>query len=111
VLIQIAVFTLVRVMLLWVYGDAPGQEFYIRPMQNLAIHMDNILATLVIVAVGIGAYLLVLLKWRRGYYGVSVFVALLFPALCLVYIVFGYPFEVRVFGEVMPILFMGAFLR
>jgi hypothetical protein len=110
-IVQVVIFVAIRAMLVWVYGDAPGQEFFIRPMQSLAVHMDNILATLAIVAVGLGAYLLVLLKWRRGYYGVSVFVALLFPALCLVYIVFGYPFEVRVFGEVMPILFMGAFLR
>jgi hypothetical protein len=108
--IQVFTFILVKVMISWSLSDYPGQDFYFRPVENIVFHYENLLITIGMIAFGIYAFLSTY-KHKSNHYGLTVFVTLLFPAFILVYIVFGNPFEVRVFGEVMPILFMGAFLR
>jgi hypothetical protein len=108
---QVVIFIGIRYILVQVFSDYDGTAVWIRPIENFLMHMENIGKTLLMVLVA--GFIL-----YRFYKNVSllkrdvvIFVVLLFPILLAEYIIVGYPFEIRVFAEVSPLLLMGAFLR
>lgn len=110
-LVHIVSYIVIRAMLLWLFNDAYGQTMYIHLFENLRLFWQNWALSMVFIAVILYiAYTFTLkaLSMRPEFF---LFVAFLLPVFTALYLVAGYAFEVRVFAEVMPVLFMGTLFK
>ena len=107
---QVLFFIGLRVIMTNVFADFPGDSIWIRPEYNLAVHAENIRQTIEVVIFSSIILLLFFRNVPRLDLSAVVFVGFLLPVSFVLYIICGNAFELRVFAEVMPMLFMGAFL-
>ena len=88
------------------YADNAGNSIYIRPLENAMNYLESPVGLLVLITVATAILIMFFSNKPKS----SGYVSLLFPVLLGMHVVAGAPFETRVFAEIMPVLFMGAFL-
>jgi hypothetical protein len=103
---QVFLYGAVRVCLLVIFADHPGVTMNIRPIENVMIF----LRTPVLASIHWGLFGLVVWacvrRWREHPYFVRVAFVVLLPALLGMYLVVGWPYEIRVFAEAWPVVWM-----
>jgi hypothetical protein len=111
VLLYVIIYVAVKYMLSFVFSDSDGQGAYIQPVLNFLLHVKYYWATIILVFGGWTIFLLFVYNVQFMRKEFAIFVLLLLPVFVAIYGVVGYAFEIRVFAEIMPILFMGAFMK
>ena len=111
ILLYVVLYFCVKAMLSFAFSDAPGQTIYIQPVLNFLLHVKYYWATIILIVTGWGTVMLFIYNVQFMRKEFAIFVLLLLPMLSVVYFVAGYAFEIRVFGEVLPLLLMGAFMK
>ena len=105
-LLQLGIYLALRAVLIWVFRDNPGGEVEYRLGDQLASIINSPAATAAQWVFGLFVLRLISWRWaakpaflRRAAWAVT-------PPLLVLYGLFGYPFEIRVFYEAFPILFL-----
>lgn len=109
ILLHVAAYFVSRYLLSHVFGSDVG--LYIRPLENAIIHAYLWKATTVLVLLFSLTILLSIKNIPFTPKGFVVYIATVLPIISVAYFVSGWAFEIRVFAEVVPMLFMSAFLR
>ena len=104
IIIMCIIYFASRYMILWVHSDAEGRSIYMNFMSNIIVYVKNPIQTIFIVLATWGIYFLSLYKTIGK--TMFAYIGYVFPVLFALYVVAGYPAEIRVFAEVMPIMFM-----
>jgi hypothetical protein len=108
---QVFLYGAIRLCLVTIFADHPGVTMNIRPIENMLIF----LRTPVLASIHWGLFGLVVWacvrRWREHPYFVRVAFVVLLPALLGVYLVVGWPYEIRVFAEVWPVVWIMSFQR
>ncbi len=103
---QIASYLLVRATIIWIFWDNPGTLTESRPLLQIdALILRPYLSTIFIVA-GVGIATLILFRWKLKSLFLRKAVIVILPALLISYLVFGNPFEIRVFYEAQPAAYL-----
>ncbi len=105
------IFFAIRIMVVYAFGDASGQPAYNNLLSNIILHSRSYLTTIVMVLVALEFILLVIANSPYLPTNMLIYLGIVLPALLGVYMMFGVPTEVRVFSEVMPILFLAALMQ
>lgn len=103
---QLVIYAAIRALLLWRFSTNPGAAFEIHLQEQGTLMLTYLETTLLFLIIAIG----VLARMRCNWPGKPILLrraALLWlPALGALYLVFGYPFEFRVFFEAYPVVFL-----
>ena len=97
----------VKFIMVIAFGDSGGRTVYIRPLNNIISYISNPYWSIILIATTAILLILFLMNKPKTFN----YILLLFPILLGMHVIAGAPFEIRVFAEIMPILFMGAFLK
>lgn len=109
VLYQAFIFLVVRVCLMIIFEGNAGVEMLVRPWANLGDFMAYPLRSLVHWGGFAVVIWMCMRRWNVQPLMLRCGFAVLMPALMLMYLVLGWAFEVRVFAEVFPVVWvMGA---
>lgn len=105
VVYQLVVFVIIRIGVMWMYADNPGVPFLFRPIENVQAFLRYPVASVIHWSLFAFAAWVCLRGWdqkplifRRAF-------IVLAPSLMLLYLVFGWTFEIRVFAEIYPVVF------
>jgi hypothetical protein len=104
---QVAVWIGVNTITHEAFSDSAGSSALIRPVENILAYTGNPAATIVMSLV---ATVVVVMFMKNATRQFKTFMLLL-PVLFALHIVAGYPYEIRVFAEVLPILFLGSLMK
>lgn len=100
---QGVVFGVVRLFLVTHFADLPGGDFLFRPLENLYQFLMVPLLTATHLCVFIAVTWLCLRNWKMKPSLLRTSFLILATSITMLYLVFGWAFEVRVFAEVFPI--------
>jgi hypothetical protein len=106
---QLVVFVIIRIALMVHFAGAPGGAFWFRPVENIEWFMQFPWVSLVHWAALALVTWLCIRQWYRKPLLLRNAFTVLAPSLVMLYLVFGWAFEVRVFAEVYPVAFALAF--
>jgi hypothetical protein len=100
------IFLLIRGALAWQFRDNPGGSFEFNLLFQLLIHYHMPLETAAHVLLGAAALMLVAHGFRRKPLFLRRAFLVLAPSLMALYLLFGNPWEIRVFYELYPVGFL-----
>jgi hypothetical protein len=106
VLFQIVIYLIIRFFLMYYFRNNPGSLIYIRPVENLHLFFSNPLATLSFAIITALILYGVIHRWKNKPIFLRTAFLVFFPTLTILYLVAGVSFEIRVFVEVYPIVFL-----
>lgn len=109
--VSILLFALIRFTLADVYADAGGQAMYVQVAKNISIHLKYWYVSIILLSFSLYLAVIVFRKALTIRPEIFLYITIITPSLFAIYIVFGYAFEIRVFAEVLPMLFMSAFMK
>jgi len=102
---QAFLFLTVRICLMMIFASAPGAAFWLRPWENVLFFAQfPWLCGLHWVALGFVMWCCVR-RWNQQPRLLRSAFVVMMPALMVLYLVFGWAFEVRVFAELYPVVF------
>jgi len=108
-LTQAAAWSVTRLFVVWSYAGNAGQDIYLRLFDNLKIYGHLPLVTALHWIALAWLVRRVFLSLKRAHPLLKCAWLVLFPVLLMEYVVFGFPFEVRVFSEVWAVGWLLAF--
>ena len=106
-----AIYFAVRLLVVYAFRNATGEPIYNTLLMNLALHAQHYVGTIIMLAIGLGLVGLAIVNSRYLPASILTFIGIVLPMLLGVYLVFGFWTEIRVFAEVMPLLFMSALMK
>lgn len=105
-LYQITVFSITQTLIHAHYRNYPGYDFHLQLTDNLTIFIQSPVLTIATI-VGISILLGIIVgNWKRRSSFLKWSFLILFPLQFVLYLLFGNGYELRVFAEVYPILFL-----
>lgn len=103
---QLVIFCLARALLMIRFAANPGTVMLVRPVENLQLFLASPIGSLVH-WLGFGLVLwLCLRRWKITPRLLQVAFAVMMPVLLILYLVIGWAFEIRVFAEVYPVVWV-----
>lgn len=103
---QCLMFIFTRWMITTIFAENPGVPFYFWPARVLYDYENQIASTLILLAVCILAGYFVFRNWTRKPAFLRIALLVLFPALLIMHLTMGMAFEIRVFAEVFPVMWV-----
>ena len=101
---QAAVFVVVRGLLIWIFSGSPGDPFWFRPVDNILMYVRTPIVSLAFFS-GTGLVLWACLRgWEQKPELLRTAFLVMAPLLIIMYTMFGYTFEIRVFAEIFPVI-------
>jgi len=101
---QALVFLGIRIFLFLHFASSPGEPFWFRPVENLQMYIDSPVQSIMYL---LGTFLVMwvcLRRWKQQPALLRIAFAVMAPCLAILYLIFGYTFEVRAFAEVYPVV-------
>lgn len=106
IIVQGAMFLSIQSLIRIHYATYVGQESHIQLSENLNMFSHNLVLTVSLIT-GFAIILgLLVMNWSNRPKFLRVAFLTLFPILFVLYLVFGYGYEVRVFAEIFPIVWL-----
>lgn len=102
-IVQGAIFFGIQAGIRYMFRNVPGPEAWMEPVHNLQYHLANPIPTIIFLTVLAILLWKVFQGWEKKPLPLRLSFLLLFPAFVALYIVFGQPYEYRVFAEVYPL--------
>lgn len=102
ILLQVLVFGLARAWLMSLYAGNPGTPVWIRPIENLELFARHPILSLVQWGGFALVFWLLRRRWRTTPRILQVTLAVMLPVQLVLYLVMGLAFEIRVFAEIFP---------
>ncbi|RPI93357.1 MAG: hypothetical protein EHM40_10115 [Chloroflexi bacterium] len=100
-------YTVVKITTMILYRDVPGTVLSLNPVGVLRGYVDQPVWFAVLLFVFFCLFLVIAIwQWNAKPGFLRAAFITLFPALLLLHILMGYPYEIRVFAEVFPVLLM-----
>lgn len=110
VALQVSGYFAMRMVILKKFGVNGGSSIYMRPIENIRIYLSSYWTILLVVV-----FLVIFYRISQNAKvldrNILLFLIVLFPMLAIMHLISGYPLEVRVFAEIMPVMFLSAILR
>lgn len=103
---QLVSFGLVRALLMIRFADNPGAVMLVRPVENLQMFLTSPLFSLVHWAGFALVVWICLRRWMSTPRLLQMTFVVMMPALLIMYLVIGWAFEVRIFAEVYPVVWV-----
>lgn len=104
--LQLGLFMATRLSIMSLFADRQGDAFLIRPLENLQLFLQSPMWSLAHWALIALVLWLCLRRWRSSHRLLQVAFLVMAPALLILYLVAGWAFEVRVFAEVFPVVWV-----
>lgn len=101
---QGTVYLAIRSVLIWAFADAPGRPFVFRPLENWERHINAGFTNQIFLLFLIAVTVILATRWQRAPALMRTAFCVFTPVLAVLYFVFGWSFEVRVFIELLPIV-------
>jgi len=101
---QALVYLGIRIFLLLHFASSPGLPFWFRPAENLQMYIDAPVKSSLYL---LGTFLVMwvcLRRWKRQPALLRMAFVVMAPGLAILYMFFGYTFEVRAFAEIYPVV-------
>ena len=107
---QISIWLIIRSILSNKFHSHSGLPIYFRPIENLSIYLSSYWTIILVTIFALGVFLV---YKRRNVLNrnLLLFLTILFPILLTLHIASGYPFEIRVFAEILPVFFISIIPR
>ena len=99
---QVGMFVAIRLALILIFADAPGSNFYFRPLENFEMYKTALVTTNFLLLLGIAVLALVRVKWSSAPALARTAFLIFGPMLVILYVFLGVSFEIRVFVELLP---------
>ena len=103
---QVLIFLAIRLAITTIYVDAPGSTMLIRPIENIQIFLQSPMWSLVHWTLFALVLWLCARQWKNTPRILRVAILVMMPALLLMYLVLGYSYEIRVFAEIYPVVWV-----
>jgi hypothetical protein len=103
---QCLAFGLTRWAVTTIYADNPGEPFYFWPARVLYDYENQLIATILLIVVCAVIAYFVARRWDRKPLFLRYAVLVLFPLLLVMHLTMGMAFEIRVFAEVFPVVWV-----
>jgi hypothetical protein len=106
---QVLLFLAIRAYVMMLYADLPGTTMLVRPIENLALFMHSPIDGLAHWA-GFGIVIwLCARRWKHAPRILRVAFVVMLPASMILYLVLGWAYEIRVFAEIYPVVWVMVF--
>jgi len=106
---QGSVFTGIRSMIVKIFEENPGQTFYFQPWQVLTKYWSHPISSLVLFVLVAVTWYFVARRWKEKPVFLRSALAVMFPLQVVLHLALGAPYEIRVFAEVYPVVWLMMF--
>jgi len=104
ILYQILAFMITRLWMMEIFANSPGESYYFRPVEIFGDHLERPWQSLILVSSVILVVWMCTRNWREKPMLLRTAFVVLAPSLTMMYFLFGWVFEIRVFAEVYPVM-------
>ena len=106
ILYQILAFMITRLWMMEIFANSPGESYYFRPVEIFGDHLERPWQSLILVSSVILVVWMCTRNWREKPMLLRTAFVVLAPSLTMMYFLFGWVFEIRVFAEVYPVVWV-----
>jgi hypothetical protein len=107
ILYQGLAYMAVKTILMVVYAGIPGASLYLNPVGVIKGYMDKPVWFALLLLIFFCVFVIIALRqWSEKPLFLRVAFITIFPIQLILHILIGYPYEIRVFAEVFPVIFL-----
>jgi hypothetical protein len=101
---QALVYLAIRIFLVLHFAGSTGEPFWFRPADNLQMYIDAPLQSIIYLAGMVLVLWVCLRRWKQQPALLRTAFLVMAPSLAILYMFFGFTFEIRAFAEVYPVI-------